>query len=130
MQKEQEMSDNPIYSRDDLEKILASCIAIASMDGDIHKDEIRHAKEFVEANWDKDYGDINQFAASANEQAKILLSSNPLSEAIGNIAGGLSNSLDERQKDSVMTLLKEVLHADDDPHEFELGMIHIFEKHF
>ena len=124
------MSDDGAYKKEDLEKILASCIAMSTLDGEMHIDELKAAANFIEDKWQGAYGDINQMMASAKESAGELLQSSSLTESIGGIAGALSGSLDQAQKDAVLGLLKEVLHADGEGHEMEHGMYDIFVHKF
>ncbi|MCK4910423.1 MAG: TerB family tellurite resistance protein [Thermodesulfovibrionales bacterium] len=124
------MSDDGAYKKEDLEKILSSCIAMSTLDGEIHIDELQPVVKFIEGRWQGDYGDINQMMGSAQKGAGELLKSSSLTESIGGIAGGLSGSLDQAQKDAVLELLKEVLHADGEGHEMEHAMYDIFVKKF
>jgi uncharacterized tellurite resistance protein B-like protein len=114
------------FGKEDLEKIMASCIAMATLDGEITEDEIHPVVEFVESNWNSDYGDINSLSAKAQEGAGKILNASSLTESITEIAGSLSRSLDEQQKESVLKLLAVVLHADDEGHDLEHGMYNIF----
>lgn len=118
------------FSKEDLEKIMASCIAMATMDGEITKEEIHPVVEFVESNWAGDYGDINDFSAKARDGAEEILKSSSLTESITQVADSLSRSLDEEQQERVLELLSVVLHADDEGHELEHGMYNIFIQKF
>jgi uncharacterized tellurite resistance protein B-like protein len=118
------------FSKEDLEKIMASCIAMATLDGEITEDEIHPVVAFIESNWTSDYGDINQFSAKARDGAETILKSSSLTGSIGEIADSLSRSLDEQQKESVLKLLAVVLHADDEGHDLEHGMYNIFIQRF
>jgi uncharacterized tellurite resistance protein B-like protein len=118
------------FSKVDLEKIMASCMAMATMDGEIKADELRPVVAFVEGNWQSGFGDINQLSEKAHEGAGELLKSGSLFDAISEVAVALSEKLDDEQKDSVLKLLSEVLHADDEGHEMEHGMYDIFQNKF
>ena len=118
------------FSKENLENIMASCIAMATLDGEITEDEIHPVVAFVESNWTSDYGDINDFSAKARDGAEDILKSSSLTESIGEIADSLSNSLDAEQKESVLKLLSVVLHADDEGHDLEHGMYNIFVQRF
>lgn len=124
------MSGDGAYKKEDLEKIMASCIAMSTMDGDMHIEELKPVVKFIEGRWQGDYGDINQMVASAKEEAGELLKSSSLTESIGGIAGALSGSLDQAQKEAVLGLLAEVLHADGKGHDMEHAMYEIFVKKF
>ncbi len=124
------MSGDGAYKKEDLEKILASCIAMSTLDGEIHIDELQPVVNFIEGRWQGEYGDINQMVASAKEGAGELLKSSSLTESIGGIAGALSGSLDQAQKGAVLGLLKEVLHADGEGHDMEHAMYEIFVNKF
>ena len=118
------------FSKENLERIMSSCIAMATLDGEITEDEIHPVVAFVESNWTSDYGDINDFSAKARDGAEDILKSSSLTESIGEIADSLSNSLDAEQKESVLKLLSVVLHADDEGHDLEHGMYNIFVQRF
>ena len=124
------MSGEGTYLKEDLEKILSSCIAMSTLDGEIHIDELQPVVNFIEGKWQGDYGDINQMMVSAKDGAGELLKSSSLTESIGGIAGALSGSLGQAQKDAVLGLLKEVLHADGEGHEMEHAMYDIFVNKF
>jgi uncharacterized protein YpuA (DUF1002 family) len=112
------------FSKENLEKIMASCIAMATLDGEITEDEIHPVVAFVENNWKSDYGDINDFSVKARDGAEDILKSSSLTESIGEIADSLSSSLD------VLKLLSVVLHADDEGHDLEHAMYNIFTQRF
>jgi uncharacterized tellurite resistance protein B-like protein len=118
------------FSKENLEKIMASCIAMATLDGEITEDEIHPVVAFVENNWKSDYGDINDFSVKARDGAEDILKSSSLTESIGEIADSLSSSLDAEQKESVLKLLSVVLHADDEGHDLEHAMYNIFTQRF
>ncbi len=124
------MSGDGAYKKEDLEKIMASCIAMSTMDGEMHIEELQPVVKFIESRWQGDYGDINQMVASAKEGAGELLKSSSLTESIGGIAEALSGSLDQAQKGAVLGLLAEVLNADGKGHDMEHAMYEIFAKKF
>lgn len=124
------MADKLTFKKEDLEKIITSCFAMAAMDGEVTEDELRPVVAFVENYWQSDYGDINQFSAKAMEKAGGTLNASSLNESIGEIAESLSRSLDGQHRESVLKLLSVVLHADDEGHDLEHGMYHIFVDKF
>ncbi len=124
------MSEDGAYKKDDLEGILASCIALSTLDGEIHIDELQPVVKFIEGRWQGPYGDINQMMASAKEGAGAILKSSSLTKSIGGVAEALSDSLDQQQKEAVLELLKEVLHADGEGHDMEHAMYEIFANKF
>ncbi len=124
------MSDQQLYKREDLEKIFSACIAMSTLDGEIHLDELKPVVSFIEGTWQSEYGDINKLSEEANERALEILKSHSLYESLGGIAESLSGSLDPGQKDAVLKLLTTVIHADGEGHEMEHGMYDIFVKKF
>ncbi|HEB01611.1 MAG TPA: hypothetical protein ENI12_00075 [Nitrospirae bacterium] len=124
------MSDQQQYRREDLEKIFTACIAMSTLDGEIHLDEIKPVVSFIEGRWQSGYGDINKLSEEANESALEILKSHSLYKSLGGIAESLSGSLDQGQKDAVLKLLSTVLHADGEGHEMEHGMYDIFTRKF
>ncbi len=124
------MSDQQPYRREDLEKIFSACIAMSTLDGEIHLEELKPVASFMEGAWQSGYGDINQLAAEAKESAGGILKSRSLYESLVGIAWSLSGSLEQGQKDEVLKLLSTVLHADGEGHEMEHGMYDIFVRKF
>ena len=118
------------YKKEDLENILASCIAMSTMDGEMQMDELKPVVAFIEGKWQSEHGDINQMLEGAQRGAAEILKSSSLTESIGKIAETLAGSMDQTQKDAVLDLLKEVLHADGEGHEMEHAMHDIFSDKF
>ena len=124
------MSELKTYQREVLEKIFSSCIAMSTLDGEIHLDELKPAVSFIESRWQSEHGDINEMLVQARESAGEILKSSSLSESIGGVAESLSGSMDESQKNEVLELLKIILHADGEAHDMEHGMYEIFARKF
>ena len=64
-----------------------------------------------------------------NKTHEIVDPSN-INQSISGVAKSLSQSLDDNQKESVLNLLKSILHMDDDAHELEHALYRIFEDNF
>jgi uncharacterized tellurite resistance protein B-like protein len=128
-EKEIDMSAESSYSKSDLEKILSFSFVLSTIDGHIHEHEIDHAIDFVKNNWHGEHSDLKEFLVSTKEKAFGLFKSDSLSDALEDITRSLAGTLDNHQKENVISLVSEMVQADGHPGSRELDMVKIIYSH-
>ena len=115
-----------IESRSDLQQMVFAALMMAAIDEYIDDDEIELIHGYAKQHWRDDFGDLSEFLTETDQQLSEFLfppaGAPSIEEQRQRFMQEVIPKLDANKQRALLTLMREVLEADEiqDPHEIGL----------